>query len=177
MSTGVATDLQLRPASRADLPLLHDLIESAYRGDSARAGWTHEADLIEQPRTSVAELQALLDAPDELLLIASQGATIVGCVQVSRRAEAVAYLGLLTVTPALQAAGLGKTIIAAAEQQAASRFGARTLELSVVSLRPELIAYYERRGFAATGERRPFPVPLDPPLELIVLRKPISPAA
>jgi len=177
MSDAPANRVQLRLPSTGELPALHALIESAYRGESARAGWTHEADLVQQPRTSVGELATLLDPPDELLLVAGHGAAMIGCVHLGRRSQDMGYLGLLTVRPGHQAAGFGKAILAAAEHEAISRFGTRIMELSVVSRRPELIAYYQRRGYAATGERRPFPVALDPPLELIVLRKPLNPAA
>jgi predicted N-acetyltransferase YhbS len=165
--------LTFRPARAADLPRLHALIESAYRGETARAGWTHEADLIESPRTSIAELQATLASPDERLLIATEGAddAIVGCVEVSRRGGGVAYLGLLTVQPGRQGGGLGRQLLAAGEMEAAQAFGARTIEMTVIAGRAELIAYYGRRGYAPTGERRPFPVALEPPIEFVVLAK------
>ncbi|MGY4397175.1 putative N-acetyltransferase YhbS [Sphingomonas sp. UYAg733] len=164
-------DIQLRPTLSADLPELHTLIESAYRGERARAGWTHEADLLDSPRTSIANLASIIGDPDELLLVVLDGTTIVGCVQLTRTSPTMAYLGLLTVNPQRQSSGLGKRIIAAAEGEAMRHFGSEVMELSVVSLRPELIAYYERRGYVLTGERRDFPIPLDPPLSLTVLRK------
>jgi len=170
-------DLLFRDAEAADLPILHALIESAYRGERARVGWTHEADLIEGPRTSRAELAEIVAAADSLLLVAERAGAIVGCVQLSRRAPDGAYLGMLTVDPDRQAGGLGKRLIAAAEAEAARRFGARRIELTVISQRAELIAYYERRGYVATGETRPFPIALVPPLALAVLEKPLAGAA
>ena len=167
--------MRLRPVSMAELPLLHAMVESAYRGESARAGWTHEADLIEGPRTSIAALEAIMRDSDQLLLVAEKDGVIVGCVQLSRYPAATAYLGLLTVHPQRQAGGLGRGILAAAEVEAVQRLGARTIELSVVSRRPELIAYYERRGYVRTGEMRPFPIAIDPPLQLVVLAKPLPP--
>jgi GNAT superfamily N-acetyltransferase len=158
-------------AREDDLPALHALIESAYRGDSARAGWTHEADLIEGSRTSVADLAAIVADPDQCLLMASDEVGIVGCVQLSLVAPQRTYLGLVTIDPARQAGGLGRQLIAAAEAHARTRFGAREMEMTVISIRAELIAYYERRGYAPTGETRPFPVPLEPPLVLAVLTK------
>ena len=166
--------LIVRPAQHADIPALHRLVESAYRGETARAGWTHEADLLETPRTSVASLAAVIDNPDELLLVFFSAGELVGCVQLTRRAGDRAYLGLLTVDPQRQARGLGRHILAAAEAEAASAFGARTMELSVVSQRAELISYYERRGYRLTGEQRPFPVEVEPPLSLAVLEKSLA---
>ncbi len=163
-------DLTCRPAEPADLTALHALIESAYRGEAARAGWTHEADLVETPRTSLETLTALAADPDELLLLFETGEALVGCVQLTKQSGA-AYLGLLAVDPRRQARGLGKHILTVAEREAAQRFGAQVMELSVISKRPELIAYYQRRGYALTGKERPFPTPVIPPLTLLVLQK------
>ena len=166
-------DLVLRPATAADVPALHALVESAYRGEAARAGWSHEADLIQGPRTSGEALSALIDDPDEAMLLAIADGAPIGCVQLTRRGVDGAYLGLLAVHPRLQAAGLGKRIIALAEAEARRRFAARTIELTVVAQRAELIAWYERRGYALTGERRPFPIVFDPPFWLVVMAKPL----
>ena len=160
-----------RPATVADIARLHALVESAYRGETARAGWTHEADMIEGPRTDAATLQGLIESTEEEIFVAEQGGRIIGCVQVSSKGDGLAYLGLLAVDPGLQASGLGRQMIAFAEQEAVVRFGAVAMEMTVVSRRPELIAYYERRGYVATGEMRPFPITVTPPLELKVLKK------
>lgn len=166
--------LILRPATDADLAALHPLIESAYRGDAARAGWTHEADLIEGPRTSIAALAALIADPDELLLVAEWDGRLIGSVQLTRLPPSSAYLGLLTVDPTLQAGGLGKRIMAGAEAAARETFGATQVEMTVIEGRDELIAYYQRRGYALTGEERPFPIALDRPLRFVVMRKDLS---
>jgi GNAT superfamily N-acetyltransferase len=150
---------------------LHRLVESAYRGDSARGGWTHEADLLETPRSSPEWLASLIADPDEVILLLLENERPVGCVQVSRRPDAVAYFGLLTVDPTRQADGFGKRLIAAAEAEAVRRFGAKTMELTVISRRTELIDYYRRRGYRLTGEERPFPVEVTPPLVLAVMAK------
>lgn len=169
----------IRSARADDLPALHALIEGAYRGDGARAGWTHEADLLGGQRTDPAALAALLADPAQHLLVAEAGGAIVGCVQVSRLAGDAAYLGLLTVSPARQAGGLGRRLIAAAED-AARATGAAAMEMTVIRQRPELIAWYGRRGYALTGETRPFPLddarfglPRRRDLAFVVLAKPL----
>jgi len=167
-------DVTVRTALAADLPLLHPVIERAYRGDSARQGWTHEADLLSGERIDYDTLKAHVDDPQQLLLIAERDGAIVGCVSLTRQDGAQAYLGLLCVDPACQAGGIGKAIIAAAERVARADMGAERIEMTVISSRKELIAYYERRGFRRTGEMRPFPIPVDPPLEMVVLEKAIS---
>jgi len=166
--------LTVRIAVRADLPRLHPVIERAYRGDSARQGWTHEADLLSGERIDRAALEAMMEDRDHRLLIAERYGVPVGSVSLTSHGDGLAYLGLLCVDPACQAAGIGKAIIAAAERIAHDDLRADRIEMTVIDSRVELIAYYERRGFARTGERRPFPIPLDPPLEMVVLEKAIA---
>lgn len=164
--------MPIRPATAADVPALHALIERAYRGDASRAGWTHEADYLSGPRTTAAAVAAIVADPSATMLVADAGGAIVACVQVTDSGDGLAYLGLLAVEPTGQAAGVGRTMIAAAETHARA-FGARRMEMTVVDRRAALIAYYERRGYAPTGETRPFPAELIEamPLGLVVLAK------
>ncbi|CUS45988.1 MAG: GNAT family N-acetyltransferase [Pseudomonadota bacterium] len=168
------SDITIRLAVRDDLPRLHAVIERAYRGDSARAGWTHEADLLDGTRTDIATLEASLANPAERLLVALNGDAPIGCVQVTDRGDGLAYLGLLCIEPTLQTAGLGKRLIDAAETLARGTFGTSAMEMTVIENRVELIAYYERRGYVRTGERRDFPVAVIPPFYMTVLVKPLA---
>lgn len=162
----------IRRATHADLEELHALVERAYRGDAAKTGWTHEADIIlEGQRTSHDILAATVDDDNERLLVAVEDGRLIGCVQISDREYGTAYMGLLTVDPLLQAAGIGKKLMAAAEAMAMAAFEAHLIEMTVIAQRSELIAYYQRRGYRLTGERRPFPVDIDPPLTMVVLEK------
>jgi len=169
-------DLDL--ASADDLDAVHALIESAYRGDSARRGWTHEADLLGGQRTDRAALGDILADPRQQLLLHRSGAAIDGCVAVTQKAGGLVYIGLVTVDPARQGSGLGRALLAAAEDYASRQLGADRAEMTVIVQRPELIAWYERRGYRVTGERRPFPIadprfglPKRPDLEFLVLEK------
>ena len=165
----------LRLATAHDVPALHALAQSAYRGDAARAGWTHEADLVEGERIATEELARIIADPDERLLVApAADGTLAGCVRVTREGDGAAMLGLLAVDPATQANGLGKRLIAAAEAIARQDFAATTMRMTVIARREELIAYYLRRGYAPTGEVKPFVVVTDPPLTMVVLAKPLS---
>ena len=168
------SDPVIRLATPDDLPRLHRVIERAYRGDAARAGWTHEADLLDGTRTDIATLQAALANPAVRLLVALDGDTPIGCVEVTDRGGGLTYLGLLCIEPALQAAGLGKRLIEAAEAIARDTFGAAAMEMTVIENRVELIEYYERRGYARTPERRDFPLAIEPPLYMTVLVKPLA---
>lgn len=152
------TDIAFRAATTGDVAALHRLIESAYRGETAKAGWTHEADLLGGQRTDADELATIVADPTRLLLLAEATGEPVGCVQVADQGAGLAYLGMLTVKPTLQSGGLGRRLLAAAEVEATARFAAARMEMTVIRQRPELIAWYERRGYALTGETRPFPL-------------------
>lgn len=167
-------------AEIGDIEALHALVESAYRGESAKRGWTHEADLLGGQRTDTKALREIIAADNQVILLAKDGESIAGCVQLSDIGDGVAYLGLLTVDPALQTAGLGKELLAESEQFVREYWQAEAVEMTVIRQRNDLIAYYERRGYARTGEQRPFPhgdprfgLPKTPELEFVVLRKPV----
>jgi ribosomal protein S18 acetylase RimI-like enzyme len=155
------------------------LVNSAYRGDSSRVGWTTEADLLGGQRTDVAGILEAIAAEERRLLLhrAADGA-LLACVLLECKPGGGCYLGMLTVRPDVQAAGLGRRLLAAAERYAAAELGASYVEMTVIGVRTELIAWYERRGYARTGERRPFPYgderfgqPRRPDLAFEVLRK------
>lgn len=166
--------LEIRVATLDDLSRVHPMIERAYRGESARAGWTHEADLIvEGARTDLPALRAIVEDAEQRLLIAEQDGAVIGCVQVSDMGKHIAYLGLLAVDPKLQAAGIGRKLLDAAERVARNVFDAKRMEMTVIDQRDELIAWYRRRGYLPSGETRDFPIPMDPPLCMSVLVKPL----
>jgi GNAT superfamily N-acetyltransferase len=164
-------DTVFRTATEADIGPLRALVERAYRGDSARQGWTHEADLLDDERTSDAVLARTIADPASQIILALGDDAPVGTVTVSHLGGPRAYLGMLCVDPALQAAGLGRALIAAAEQVARDRFGAQVMEMTVIDRRPELIAWYERCGYRNSGETRPFPAEGDHPFAMVVLER------
>lgn len=159
-------------ASLADAPALKALLEAAYRGDSARAGWNHEADILDDERIERDELDALLADPAVTILTARDSEALIGCVAVTRKDARLAYLGMLCVLPTLQSGGLGRRLLDAAEDHARA-LGIPAMEMTVIDSRETLIAWYERRGYARTGETRPFPVLRDPPITFAVLEKPL----
>ncbi|MFW2341185.1 GNAT family N-acetyltransferase [Brevundimonas sp.] len=170
-----------RPATPDDLEPLHALVHAAYRGDSARRGWTHEADLLDGSRIDRDSLLSAITSPGQVVLVAADDDTLTACVHVTDRGEGLAYLGMLTVNPCLQAKGLGRRLIAAAEAHAFRHFRTRRMEMTVIVHRPELIAWYQRRGYVLTGETRPFPatdprfgLPKRDDLAFTVLEKPLD---
>jgi ribosomal protein S18 acetylase RimI-like enzyme len=173
----------IRTASAHDLPALHALVERAYRGESARRGWTHEADLLEGARIPAADLAASLADPRQRTLVAEMDGALLGCVQVTDKGGGTAYLGLLSVDPERQAGGLGRKLVAAAEAEAVRAFGAVRMRMTVIRQRPELVAWYERQGYRRTGEEQPFPTgdvrfgaPRVEGLAFVVLEKALPPA-
>ncbi|MFF4340556.1 GNAT family N-acetyltransferase [Kitasatospora sp. NPDC001540] len=170
-----------RTAQLRDVPGLVALVESAYRGESSRAGWTTEADLLEGQRTDEAAVADLLGRPDSVVLVVDgdDGAPI-ACCHLERRGTA-AYFGMFSVSPAVQGGGLGRQVLARAEEWARAEWGVGAMEMTVIEQRADLIAWYERRGFVRTGEFEPFPygderfgVPLRADLRFAKLAKPLA---
>ncbi|KAA6216292.1 GNAT family N-acetyltransferase [Streptomyces filamentosus] len=168
-----------RRAVLDDVPVVVPLVESAYRGDASRAGWTTEAHLLEGQRTDPEGVAAVITAPGSVLLLVERDGATVACCQLEHRGEA-AYFGMFAVRPELQGAGLGKRIIAEAERRVRELWEVREMHMTVISAREDLIAWYERRGYRRTGETQPFPygderfgVPLRDDLRFEVLVKPL----
>ncbi|MFM9697941.1 GNAT family N-acetyltransferase [Streptomyces europaeiscabiei] len=151
-----ATGLTFRDATDADVDALVALIESAYRGDSSRSGWTTEADILEGQRTDPEGVRQVIKSPDSWLLTVERGGVILACCQLEHRGDH-AYFGMFAVSPALQGGGLGKVIIAEAERIVREVWGAKEMHMTVISVRNDLIAWYERRGYRRTGRMTPFP--------------------
>ncbi|MFF5958105.1 GNAT family N-acetyltransferase [Streptomyces luteogriseus] len=151
-----AAALTFRDATDADVDELVALIESAYRGDDSRAGWTTEADILEGQRTDPEGVLEVIKSPDSRLMTVERDGRIVACCQLEHQGDH-AYFGMFAVSPLLQGAGLGKVIIAEAERQARATWGVREMQMTVISVRDDLIAWYERRGYRRTGRMTPFP--------------------
>lgn len=145
-----------RYATVDDTPILTSLLNRSYRGDSSRAGWTTEADLLSGQRIDKTGLLQLLNDPDSLILIARSEESILATIHAHREAGSV-HFGLFAVEPTLQGSGIGKTLLTYAESEAVKRWGVHTSIMEVITHRSELIAYYERRGYVRTGEVIAFP--------------------
>ena len=162
-------------AKLTDVSELNTLINSAYRGETSKKGWTTEANLLEGLRTTEDELTELITNPINTILKFTYKDTIIGSVLLVQK-ENQLYLGMLTVSPELQNSGVGKKLLQQAEMHA-RKIGLPKIVMTVISVREELIAWYKRNGYSDTGAREPFPasdvhIPIvDKPLEFIVLEK------
>ncbi|MFE1171936.1 GNAT family N-acetyltransferase [Streptomyces sp. NPDC058773] len=171
------TELTFRTARDADVPGLVGLIESAYRGEVSRGGWTTEADLLEGPRTDLEDVAAAVRKESGRLLIAEWDGALIACCRIEHRGDH-AHFGMFAVRPDLQGDGLGRMILTEAERTAQDLWDVREMRMTVIRQRTELIAWYERRGYRRTAEYTPFPygeerfgIPQRPDLEFELLVK------
>jgi ribosomal protein S18 acetylase RimI-like enzyme len=166
-------------ATIEDIPALDQLINSAYRGETSKQGWTTEANLLEGKRITQEELKETIQDKKNTILTFTENNTIIGCVLLVNKGNKL-YLGMLTVSPELQNSGIGKKLLQQAEVHAVV-LGLPKIVMTVISVRNELIAWYKRHGYADTGVREPFPlnntdaIVSQQPLEFIVLEKIIQP--
>jgi ribosomal protein S18 acetylase RimI-like enzyme len=148
--------LLFRAAGAGDVSRLVELIESAYRGEPSRAGWTTEADLLDGRRTGADDIEAILARPRSRLLLAERDGELLACAHVAVE-DGAGYFGMFSVQPKLQGAGIGKRVLAEAERIVAQEWACPTMRMTVIDVRDELIAFYERRGYRRTGIKKPFP--------------------
>lgn len=167
---------EFREAVVQDAAAIASLINSCYRGDSSKKGWTTEADLLDGTRTNEAEIQSLITTPGSLFLLCVDDEEIIGSVHLQEEVSS-GYLGMLVVKPDLQGSGLGRQLMEAGERLVREKWRARKMTMNVFTMRPELLAYYERRGYRRTGKVKRFEphdvhgIPRVEGLELEVLEK------
>lgn len=172
-------DLVFRDATDADIPALVALVTSAYRGDASRAGWTTEADVLDGNRIDPDLLRLDIERPRSRVLVAERSAGMVACAHVADEGGA-GYFGMFAVRPGLQGGGIGHVVLAEAERIAREDWRLPVMRMTVIDLRNELIAWYERRGYRRTGVYKPFPygdarfgIPKRDDLRFEVLEKPL----
>lgn len=175
-SESTTPQISFRKAIVEEADFIARLVNSAYRGDSSKAGWTSEADLLDGQRTDSTEVESLIQDASSMILLCLHNDEVIGSVLLQKK-EAAAYLGMFVVRPDLQGNGIGKQFLNMAERIAQNEWGASKIIMSVITLRPELIAFYQRRGYQRTGEVLPFPddpaagIPRVPNLQFEMLEK------
>ena len=177
--------ISFRAATLDDVDAIVALVESAYRGDASRAGWTTEADFLDGRRTGLDEVGACIALPRSRILLAeavvaeSANHQLLACAHVADE-DAAGYFGMFSVQPGLQNTGIGKAMLAEAERIAREEGKLPTMQMTVIDIRAELIAWYERRGYRRTGITKPFPygdarfgIPKREDLRFEILEKPL----
>jgi ribosomal protein S18 acetylase RimI-like enzyme len=148
--------LNFRAATADDVQSIVALVQSAYRGAASRVGWTTEADLLDGQRTDVAAVAALIESPASRILLCEQDDTLLASAHLERQGD-TCYFGMFAVSPDRQGAGVGKAMLSEAERYARDVWACRLLQMTVITQRTELFAWYERRGYSRTGKYKPFP--------------------
>lgn len=150
--------IRFQTATSKDLNDLSQLVNSAYRGDYSKQGWTTEADLLDGQRTDPAALREIIETPLNQIEIAFEGKSLkmLGSVHIKQELPDTLYFGMLTIEPTLQGQGFGKILMDHVERVARA-YNLKKIRITVIPSRHELIAFYERRGFKATGKVEAFP--------------------
>ncbi len=171
--------LAFRDATAADVDAIVELVTSAYRGEASRAGWTTEADLLDGNRIDPGVLRGDIARERSRVLLASRAGELVACAHVAIE-DGAGYFGMFAVRPVLQGGGVGKAVLAEAERVVRDDWGLPVMRMTVIDLREELMAWYERRGYRRTGIKKPFPavdprfgIPKRDDLRFEVLEKPL----
>jgi N-acetylglutamate synthase-like GNAT family acetyltransferase len=171
----VITNTNIFIAKTDDIPALVLLINKAYKGEGSKKAWTTERDLFDGLRTNENALTELLGDESAIILkYVNDHGGIIGCVYLQKQQSQI-YLGLLSVLPDIQASGVGKQLLLAAEEYAREK-NCNKIVMTVITIRRELVAWYKRRGYHLTGIKS-FPQDKvntpNQPLELFVLEKKI----
>jgi ribosomal protein S18 acetylase RimI-like enzyme len=170
--------LHFEQCAEDDLESVVSLVNKSYRGESSKTGWTTEESLLGGQRTDVDMIRTICQTDgNELWLAKNENNQLVGLFHLEKEGER-AFLGMLTVDPSLQAQGLGRRLLTEGERRVREDWKKSELYMTVISLRTELIAYYQRRGYQPTGEAKPFPmndprygIPKRNDFHLMVIRK------
>jgi N-acetylglutamate synthase-like GNAT family acetyltransferase len=149
-----------RIATTGDVNAISDLVNSAYRGESSKKGWTTEADFLGGQRTDPNKIREMILSDNVVILIKIDSASeqARACVHLEKKDSQTAYLGMLTVNPLEQAKGTGRELLQVSEDFVHKTWECKMIEMTVINLRSELIEWYERRGYKKTGEQRDFPM-------------------
>lgn len=149
--------LEYRRAENKDIEAVIRLVESAYRGEASRQGWTTEADLLDGGRTFTEEVSGIIATADNKIILVEEAGNLLASVHIKKLANGRAYLGMFAVAPTEQNRGIGKSLLNYVEKLAVTEWQCQVIEMTVIRQRPELIAWYKKQGYRITGEEREFP--------------------
>ncbi len=171
--------IAFRYAQLSDIPAIVHLVESAYRGDASRAGWTTEADFLQGQRIDAQSVQADIENPDSVIVLAELNSSLLACCHLQKK-QSACYFGMFSVDPTQQSHGIGKQLMTEAERIAKQDWHCTYMEMTVIDIRDALIDFYIRRGYLRTGKHLPFPygdarfgIPMRDDLRFEILEKPL----
>ncbi|MEO6155568.1 MAG: GNAT family N-acetyltransferase [Thermomonas sp.] len=148
--------LHFRNAGEADIDAIVDLVEGSYRGNASRAGWTTEADLLDGMRIDAPRVREDLERDGSVVLLGERDGIMLACANICVE-DGAGYFGMFSVLPGLQGGGIGTRMLAEAERIARDDWRLPVMRMTVIDVRDDLIAFYERRGYKRTGIHKPFP--------------------
>lgn len=180
MTLSAAGKITISESLPHEASVLTDLVHAAYRRAKGKSSWTNEDKLVTGIRTTVEEVTQLITDADKAILKAEVDGVLTGCVLVENHGDGQGYIGMLSVDPDAQSAGLGRTLLGAAEKYVQDVFGCNRATMWILNGRDELLAWYNRCGYELTGETEPFPgqecgaIPLVENLHFLVISKNLS---
>jgi ribosomal protein S18 acetylase RimI-like enzyme len=148
--------IRFRNATPRDIQAVVHLVQSAYRGEASRVGWTTEADILDGQRIDREGVSEVIRKPHSRVLLAELGDVLLACCHIEKQ-DVTCYFGMFAVAPSGQGRGLGKAMLAEAERIGRQEWSCEHMAMTVIDLRDDLLAWYERRGYRRTGEHAPFP--------------------
>ena len=149
--------ISYRLAQIDDVQPVVNLINSAYRGETSRAGWTSVVDILDGGRTTLEEVSDLIQSEEAFFLLSFEENQLIGCILAEKKYQKIRF-GMFATKPTLQGRGLGKQLLEQAEQQVKEKWNIFHFEMVMISCRKELLDYYERRGYFYSGKTLPFPL-------------------
>jgi len=152
---GLLANINFPLASFEQAGKIAALVNSVYRGENSKRGWTTEAGLLDGIRITEEKVTDILSIENNVIILAIAGNNIIGCVHLEKKGE-YCWLGLLSVDVNYQTYGVGRKLIQNCETFAKEKFCCDEMKMKVIGIRTELIDYYKRRGYQLTGERQDF---------------------
>ena len=150
-------NLNFRSARIEDADPIKRIVNSAYRGTSGTAGWSNEAHLLSGNRIEKHHIIDIINKSNLDILVALSNENIVASMCVEKLNDKESYFSMLAVEPKLQSCGIGRRMFTEIENFSHLSFNSQTYILEVITLRKDLIHFYNRLGYQQTGQISEFP--------------------
>jgi len=148
-------NIELKIASVDDVKAINSLVNSVYRGENSKKGWTTEAEFLGGIRITEEKIKEIIGRKNDIVILAVFEGNITGCVHLENAVE-YSYIGMLSVDVDHQDKGIGRLLINECERYTKEEWKLRKIKMKVINRRLELMEYYYRRGYRSTGELEEF---------------------